>query len=305
MSQREEFRAAFSEKTQTLLGKSLSDASLQDKYAVLGALLRDRISRSWVKTNDEYLHRGERQVYYFSIEFLLGRLLGSNLLNMGVSSAWQDELANLGIDLNQLEQQEPDAGLGNGGLGRLAACFLDSAASLHLPVHGCGIRYKYGLFEQKIVDGYQSELPDNWLKNGNVWEMRKPDKAVEVRFYGKVNLMPTESGSLQVVHTGYWPVLAVPYDVPVIGYHNQTVNTLRLWNAEVAPGDPASMDRTNPLKAIEYRYAVESITEILYPDDTHYEGRVLRLKQQYFFVSAGLQSIVRRFKEKAWVVSRL
>jgi starch phosphorylase len=298
LSQHEEFRAAFSEKTQTLLGKSLSDASLQDKYTVLGALLRDQISQLWVKTNDEYLHRGERQVYYFSIEFLLGRLLGSNLLNMGVAETRRQELSSLGIDLSQLEQQEPDAGLGNGGLGRLAACFLDSAASLHLPVHGCGIRYKYGLFEQKLVDGYQTELPDNWLKNGSVWEMRKGDKAVEVRFYGQVQLKPTDSGRLKVEHTNYWPVLAVPYDVPVIGFNNQTVNTLRLWNAEVMPDDPNSFDRTNPLKALEYRYTVESITEILYPDDTHYEGRVLRLKQQYFFVSAGLQSIVRRYKKK-------
>lgn len=294
----DDFQTAFNEKTQTLLGKSLSEATLDDKYTVLGAMLRDRISRLWVKTNDEYLHRGQRQVYYFSIEFLLGRLLGSNLLNSGLDQTWREGLASLGIDLNQLEQQEPDAGLGNGGLGRLAACFLDSAASLHLPVHGCGIRYKYGLFEQKIVDGYQTELPDNWLKNGSVWEFRKPDKAVEVRFYGKVNLIPGESGRLVVEHTGYWPVSAVPYDMPVLGYHNNTVNTLRLWNAEVAPDDPAAIDRTNPLKAIEYRYAVESISEILYPDDSHYEGRVLRLKQQYFFVSAGLQSIVRRYKKK-------
>lgn len=298
MSQGEKFRAAFSEKMQTLLGKSLSEASLQDKYTALGALLRDRITRQWVKTNDQYLQRGERQVYYFSIEFLLGRLLGSNLLNLGVAESWKRELDNLGIDLSQLEQQEPDAGLGNGGLGRLAACFLDSAASLNLPVHGCGIRYKYGLFEQKLIDGYQTELPDNWLKNGNVWEMRKGDKAVEIKFYGKVNLVPADNNSLHVEHTDYWSVLAVPYDVPVVGYNNKTVNTLRLWNAEVAPDDPAGLDRTNPLKAIEYRYAVESITEILYPDDTHYEGRVLRLKQQYFFVSAGLQSIIRRYKKK-------
>ena len=299
MNQREEFRAEFSEKTQALLGKSLAETSLQDKYTVLGALLRDKINQLWVNTNQEYLQRGERQVYYFSIEFLLGRLLGTNLLNAGVAETWRQELAAMGIDLNQLEQQEPDAGLGNGGLGRLAACFLDSAASLHLPVHGCGIRYKYGLFEQKIVDGDQMELPDNWLKNGSVWELRKLDKAVEVRFYGQVGLKPAEDGRMVVEHTGYWPVLAVPYDVPVIGFHNRTVNTLRLWNAEVLPDDPNGIDRTNPVKALEYRYAVESITEILYPDDTHYEGRVLRLKQQYFFVSAGLQSIVRRYKKKS------
>ncbi|MDU4959147.1 MAG: glycogen/starch/alpha-glucan phosphorylase [Sporomusaceae bacterium] len=298
MSQREELRAALDEKAQTLLGKNLSETSLQDKYTVLGALLRDQISQLWVRTNAEYLHRGERQVYYFSIEFLLGRLLSSNLLNMGVLESWRQEMAAMGVELDRLIQQEPDAGLGNGGLGRLAACFLDSAASLHLPVHGCGIRYKYGLFEQKLVDGYQTELPDNWLKNGFVWEMRKPDKAVEVRFYGQVSLTPDDDGRLIAEHSNYWPVLAVPYDVPVVGFNNQTVNTLRLWNAEVPPDDPNSFDRINPLKALEYRYTVESITEILYPDDTHYEGRVLRLKQQYFFVSAGMQSIVRRYKKK-------
>ena len=298
VNESEELRTDFNEKIQMMLGKSLSETTLQDKYAALSSLLRDKISRLWVKTNDEYLKRGERQVYYFSIEFLLGRLLGSNLLNMGLAEEWKQGLADLNIDLNQLEQQEPDAGLGNGGLGRLAACFLDSAASLHLPVHGCGIRYKYGLFEQRLVDGYQTELPDNWLKHGNPWEMRKVDKAVEVRFYGKVNLKPAGGDRLEAEHTDFWTVLAVPYDVPVVGYNNNTVNTLRLWNAEVAPDDPISIDRQNPLKAIEHRYAVESITEILYPDDTHYEGRVLRLKQQYFFVSAGMQSIVRRYKKK-------
>jgi len=296
---KEAFKSAFLEKMQAVCGKSLDEATMFDKYMAVGGMIRDYTSRKWVKTNARYLEEDVKQVYYFSLEFLLGRLLGSNLLNLGLTAVCREALDELGIDLNELENAEADAGLGNGGLGRLAACFLDSMASLGIPGHGCGIRYRYGFFEQRIVDGYQVELPDNWLRDGNVWELRKPDKAVEVRFYGKVR-GENSSGTTVFIHENYEPVLAVPYDTPVIGYDNNTVNTLRLWSAEAvqADFDFSSFSHGDYLKAVEYKYSVEAISQILYPDDNHYRGRELRLKQQYFFVSAGIQSIVRRFRKK-------
>ncbi|MDT8903077.1 glycogen/starch/alpha-glucan phosphorylase [Anaeroselena agilis] len=283
LREKEEFKAAFIERLQALHGKSLEEASAQNKYAALGSLVRDYIGKRWVNTNKQYVAKGEKQVYYFSIEFLLGRLLDTYLRGMGVRDVWVEALAELGVDYAELEDQEHDAGLGNGGLGRLAACFLDSLAALELPGHGCGIRYKYGLFEQKIIDGDQVEHPDNWLKNGNIWEYRKIDKAVRVEFGGS-----------------FGAVLAVPYDIPILGFGNNTVNTLRLWSAEPTEGemDFASFNQGNYLKAVEYKYSVEAISEILYPDDTHYEGRLLRLKQQYFLVSAGIQSILRTLRRK-------
>lgn len=296
---KKEFTAAFTNKLHSMHGKGVNESTLQDKYSALAGLLRDIISRRWVETNRQYTLKGEKQIYYFSIEFLLGRLMGSNLVNCGIREQWSEWLAEMDIDLAKLENEEADAGLGNGGLGRLAACFLDSMASLQLPGHGCGIRYKYGLFEQKIIDGYQVEHPDNWLKNGSMWEYRKADKAVEVKFGGYV--WSEEKGKQLVFHhENAQTVLAVPYDVPVVGYNNNTVNTLRLWSAETvqADFDLLSFNQGNYLKAVEYKYSVESISEILYPDDIHYEGRVLRLKQQYFFVSAGIQSIIRRYKKK-------
>ncbi len=296
---KETFKNAFLEKMQVMCGKSLDEATAFDKYMAVGGMIRDHISRKWVKTNARYLEEDVKQVYYFSLEFLLGRLLGSNLLNLGLTAVCREALEELGVDLNEVENAEADAGLGNGGLGRLAACFLDSMASLGLPGHGCGIRYRYGFFEQRIIDGYQVELPDNWLRDGNVWELRKPDKAVEVRFYGTVR-EEYSSGKTVFIHENYEPVLAVPYDTPVIGYGNNTVNTLRLWSAEAVQTDFdfSSFSHGDYLKAVEYKYSVEAISQILYPDDNHYKGRELRLKQQYFFVSAGVQSIVRRFRKK-------
>jgi len=283
LTSKEEFKAAFIEKLQALHGKSLEEASARDKFSALGNLIRDFIGKRWVATNRQYAAKKEKQAYYFSIEFLLGRLLDTYLRNMGVRDLWVEALAELGVDYAELEEQEHDAGLGNGGLGRLAACFLDSLAALELPGHGCGIRYKYGLFEQKIVGGDQVERPDNWLKNGNIWEYRKIDKAVRVQF-----------------GPAFGSVLAVPYDIPILGYRNNTVNTLRLWSAEPTEEelDFATFNQGNYLKAVEYKYSVEAISEILYPDDTHYEGRLLRLKQQYFLVSAGIQSILRTLRRK-------
>lgn len=291
----EEFKQAFIEKLQTLFGQSLDETSLTDKYTALSTLIREIISKRWYESNRQYRVTKEKQIYYFSMEFLLGRLLGSNLFNLGLTEVCQQGLKELGIELADLEAVEPDAGLGNGGLGRLAACFLDSMASLQLPGHGTGIRYRHGMFEQKIIDGYQIELPDNWLRDGYVWETRKADRAVTVKFGGAVRL-EDQGGRLAAIHENYEPVLAVPYDVPVVGANCNTVNTLRLWSAENNHFDFSSFSKGDFLKAVEQKYSLEATSQILYPDDNYPEGKTLRLKQQYFFVSAGLQSIVRRYK---------
>lgn len=287
---REQFRTAFVDRLQSISGSSLEEATIADKYAALASLVKDYIGKQWIFSNQQYKRKGEKQVYYFSIEFLLGRMLESNLHNLGLRGQFLELLSEMGIDFEELEKEEHDAGLGNGGLGRLAACFLDSLASLGLAGHGCGIRYKYGLFEQKISDGQQIERPDNWLKDGYAWEYRKPDKAVLIKFGGS-----------------HGTVRAVPYDIPIVGYQNHTVNTLRLWSAEAIDIslDYASFNQGNYPKAIEYKYSVEAISEMLYPDDSHYAGRLLRLKQQYFFVSAGIQSIIRYHKKCAGSVRGL
>jgi len=293
------FTKAYLEKFQSLHGKGVEEGSNRDRYEALAGLVRDVIARLWARTNREYMERDVKQVYYFSIEYLQGRILLSNLMNTDMLQACRDGLGDLGINLEDLTDQEPEAGLGSGGLGRLASCFMDSMASLNIPGHGCGIRYRYGMFKQKIVDGYQAELPDPWLKDGNVWEFRRPDKAVTVRFGGHIR--EEDVGGIRLFHhEGYQPVLAVPYDMPVAGYHNNTVNTLRLWSAEVMPidTDEGPYSNSDYIQVMEYRRSVESISEILYPDDSRYEGRVLRLKQQYFMASAGLQSIVRRYKKR-------
>ncbi len=294
------FKREYKKRISSMFGKSMDDASLSDKYIALASMTRDAINRRWAQTNDDYLQQGKRQVYYFSLEFLVGQFLESNLMYLGVRDLCETALSELGISLSDLIHVEPDAGLGNGGLGRLAACFLDSLASMRLPGHGCGIRYKYGLFTQKIVDGYQVELPDNWLREINAWEVHKPDKAVIVKFGGHVDTSYTPDGQPKFTHVDYVPVLAVPYDMPVPGYDNETVNTLRLWSAETVGQyfDFSSFSRGDYISAVANRYAVEAISEVLYPDDSNYQNRELRLKQQYFFVSAGLQSIIRRFKKK-------
>ena len=279
-------------------GKDLEDGTKKQQYEALGSLVRDYVAEEWLNTNNKYKETGEKQVYYFSMEFLLGRLLGDALMNLGIRETCREALADLNIDLDELENLEQDQGLGNGGLGRLAACFLDSMASLNIPGHGCGIRYKYGFFEQKIIDGKQVEVPDNWLRSGNVWEIPKRDKSEIVKFGGEVKV-ETVNGRLTFTHVNYEPVLAVPYDTPIVGYENEIVNTLRLWSAEPVNNefDFSSFSRGEFLKAIEYKNSVESISLVLYPEDSFYEGKMLRLKQQYFFVSAGLQSIIRHYKK--------
>ena len=298
-SSKTSFKRNYKKKLSSMFGKSLTDASISDKYITLASMIRDTINENWVNTNDTYLQEKERQVYYFSLEFLVGKFLESNLQYLDVTHTVKQGLAEMGIELEELIENEPDAGLGNGGLGRLAACFLDSMASMSLPGHGCGIRYKYGLFTQKVIDGYQVELPDNWLRETNAWEICKQDKAVTVRLNGRVESDTGPDGQHRFVHVDYLPVKAVPYDMPIMGYRNDTVNTLRLWSAEAIDNyfDFTSFSRGDYISAVSNRYAVEAISEVLYPDDSNYQNRLLRLKQQYFFVSAGIQSIVRHYKK--------
>lgn len=295
---KEEFKIDYIEKLQTMFAEEAVEASRLHQYVALGALIKDYCSKAWIETNKAYEENNIKQVYYFSMEFLVGRLLNSNLVNLGIKDICVEAFGELGISWIDMEDIEPDAGLGNGGLGRLAACFLDSMASTQVPGHGCGIRYKYGLFKQKIEDGYQVEVPDNWLKNGNVWEIRKENKAVEVRFSGDVYLKE-ENGQMKVMHENYQSVRAVPYDTPIKGYENNTVNTLRLWSAETMEEDFdfSSFSQGNYAKAGEDKYSVEAISQVLYPDDSFEKGRLLRLKQEYFFVSAGIQSIVKSYKK--------
>ena len=296
---KEQFKKDFVEKLETKLGRGLDEASPHDCYLALGSLIREYAGKNWFQTSRQYRNNHVKQVYYFSMEFMLGRLMTSNLQNLGLYEICRETLSELGFDPDEVLDQEADAGLGNGGLGRLAACFLDSLASLQYPGHGCGIRYKYGLFEQKIVDGFQVELPDYWLKREYVWEVRRADRAVEVRFGGEV-IPREENGRLVFDHRNYESVLAVPYDVPIIGYRNRTVNTLRLWSAEPLTGQsPSHVDRDDDYyKILEYNRTLESISGFLYPDDSSEEGRLLRLKQQYFLVSAGAQSVLGTYKRQ-------
>ena len=298
------FKMDYVEKLQTMFAEDVIDASPLHQYYALGALIKDYCSKPWIESNKEYGKNRGKQIYYFSMEFLVGRLLNSNLVNLGIKDICNDALRDLGISLIEVEDIEADAGLGNGGLGRLAACFLDSMASTQVPGHGCGIRYKYGLFKQKIEGGYQVEVPDNWLKNGNAWEIRKESKAVEVRFAGNVYLEEAD-GVTKVIHENYEVVRAVPYDTPIKGYENNTVNTLRLWSAETMEEDFdfSSFSQGNYAKAGENKYSAEAISQILYPDDSYEKGKLLRLKQEYFFVSAGLQSILRNYKKKTLALS--
>ena len=295
---KETFKEAYENKYKNLHGEEIEEGKNQQKYEALGSLIKDYVIRLWMKTNKRYNKTGEKQIYYFSMEFLLGRLLGDMLLNLGIMDVCREALAELNIKLEALEQYEQDQGLGNGGLGRLAACFLDSMASLNIAGHGCGIRYKYGFFEQKIIDGKQVEVSDNWLREGNVWEKRKPDKAEIVKFGGEIQIIEDED-RLVIKHINYEPVLAVPYDTPIVGYKNDVANTLRLWSAETVSNefDYSSFSRGEFLKALEYKNSVEAISQVLYPDDSFYEGKILRLKQQYFFVSAGIQRIIRHYKK--------
>lgn len=295
---KDKIKEDFINKTTSLFAQDVSECSNSYKYLALASLVKDYAAQNWLKTNKQYAETSEKQVYYFSMEFLIGRLLQSNLINLGIRDLCEEALKELNINLRELEETEVDAGLGNGGLGRLAACFLDSMASLGLPGHGNGIRYNYGLFEQKIVNGYQVEIPDNWLKDGNIWETRKDDKSVIVKFYGTVKTIE-KKGRLNFELQDYEAVRAVPYDTPIIGYNNKTVNTLRLWSSEPVHSDfdLYEFSKGDYCKAQEYKADVQAISQVLYPDDSTEKGKLLRLKQQYFFVCAGIHSIIKRFKK--------
>ena len=296
---KEEFKSLFKEKAHILWEKEVRELTLNEVYQTVAYMVRDLVSDDWIRTNEAYVEQKAKQVYYFSIEFLIGRLLESNLLSIDMDDICKEGLADLGFDMAKIIPQERDPGLGNGGLGRLAACFIDSLAALQLPGHGNSIRYQYGLFNQRIIDEQQVELPDDWLSNGYPWEVKKVDKAVNVRFGGNAYMRPGADGHLECVHEKYSSVRAVPYDVPIIGYHNNTVNTLRLWRAEYSREDMyRELYQGNRQSAFRYKDNVQMISRFLYPDDSTEEGRRLRLMQEYFFVSAGVQSIVRHFKHK-------
>ena len=296
---KKEFMDRYASTFQSAHGKNIDEGTPEQKYSALVLTLREIIATNWIKTNNEYQEKKAKQVYYFCIEYLPGRLLDSYLTNMGIKEPVKEGLAELGVDLDEVEQQERDVALGSGGLGRLAACLLDSMASTSIPGNGCGISYKYGLFQQKIVDGNQVEFPDRWISTYSAWQFPKRDKALEVRFGGKVQ-MKKSGDKLKFMLTDYESVLAVPYDMPIVGYGNNTVNTLRLWSAEVMPeeDDFEINNRQEYKRAVEYKYSVESISEVLYPDDSNYQGKLFRLKQQYFMVSAGIQSILRYYTHK-------
>ncbi|MBO0457241.1 glycogen/starch/alpha-glucan phosphorylase [Enterococcus hulanensis] len=286
-----EFKQSFSRRLAEKFAMSVTDASPNELYQTLGSLMTSAYSQNWQQTWKDYREAEQKQTYYFSIEFLPGKMLKSNLLNMGWLDMVTEGLTELGINLEDLAEVEPDMALGNGGLGRLASCFMDSIASMGLPGNGNGIRYKYGLFKQRFVDNYQVELPDEWLQNGNLWEVRKESKAVDVRIGGDVYMSHDEFGNLKPNYHGGMLLRAVPYDTGMVGYQNGTVNTMRLWSVEISP------EEEERYRSIEDRRAVEDMTSVLYPDDSNEAGRKLRLSQEYFFVSAGVQSILRYYKQ--------
>ena len=282
----------------TLFRKEVEEATPQQVFQAVSYAVKDDIIDRWIATHKEYEKKNVKTVYYLSMEFLMGRALGNNLINLTYYDAVKEALDELGFDLNLIEDQEPDAALGNGGLGRLAACFLDSLATLGYPAYGCGIRYRYGMFKQAIKDGYQIELPDDWLKDGNPFEIKRPEYAVEVKFGGYVRV-ENRDGRNYFIQDGYQTVRAVPYDVPVVGYGNNVVNTLRIWDAEaIVDFQLDSFDRGDYHKAVEQENLAKNIVEVLYPNDNHYAGKELRLRQQYFFISASVQRAILKFKEK-------
>ena len=295
---KQEFKETIADNVKRLYRKTIDEASQQQLFQAVSYAVKDIIIDQWLETQVKIKADDPKILYYMSMEFLMGRALGNNLINLLAYKEVKETLEEMGIDLNVLENQEPDAALGNGGLGRLAACFLDSLATLGYPAYGCGIRYKYGMFKQKIKDGYQVEAPDNWLKDGNPFEIRRDEYAKEVRFGGtiKVELDP-ETGRYMYGQKDYESVLAIPYDIPIVGYGNKMVNTLRIWDAKaITEFQLDKFDRGEYQKAIEQENLAKTIVEVLYPNDNHYAGKELRLKQQYFFVSATVQEAIAKYK---------
>ncbi len=294
---KEGFKKEVINNVKNLFRKTIEEASQQQIFQAVSYAIKDDIIDRWIATQKAYEKANPKTVYYLSMEFLMGRALGNNMINLTCYEEIKEALAELGFDLNAIEDEEPDAALGNGGLGRLAACFLDSLATLNYPAYGCGIRYRYGMFKQAIENGFQVEKPDNWLKNGNPFEVKRPEYEVEVRFGGYV-ATECHEGKNYFVHKDYQAVRAIPYDLPIIGYNNNVVNTLRIWDAEpVQEFNLTSFDKGEYQNAVEQANLARNIVEVLYPNDNHYSGKELRLKQQYFFVSASVQRAILKFKE--------
>ena len=301
------FKAAVKDNVKTLYRKTIDEATPQQLFQAVSYAVKDVIIDDWIETQKRYDETDAKTVYYMSMEFLMGRALGNNLINMTAYKEVKEALEEMNIDLNVIEDQEPDAALGNGGLGRLAACFLDSLATLNYPAYGCGIRYRYGMFKQKIKDGYQVEVPDNWLKEGNPFEIRREEYAKEVRFGGNIRFEKDPvTGKDKFIQENYESVMAVPYDMPIVGYGNHVVNTLRVWDAKpITDFKLDEFDRGNYHKAVEQENLAKLIVDVLYPNDNHYSGKELRLKQQYFFISASLQALIEKYKKKHGDIRKL
>ena len=294
---KEALKQSIIDNVKVLYKKTIDEASTEQVFQAVSYAVKDIIIDNWIKTHKAYEEKDVKVLYYMSMEFLMGRALGNNLINLGELKEVKEALDEMGFDLNAIEDEEPDPALGNGGLGRLAACFLESLSSLNYPVYGCGIRYRYGMFKQKIEDGYQVEVPDEWLKHSYPFELKRPEYACEVKFGGYVKVENVD-GKDKFVQTDYNSVRAIPYDMPIVGYGNGIVNTLRIWDAEAIVNFSLSdFDKGEYQKAVEQENLARTICEVLYPNDNHYAGKELRLKQQYFFVSASVQRAVARFKE--------
>ena len=294
---KEKFKKELESNVRMLFRRKLEEATPQQIYQAVAYSVKDDIIDNWIETHKAYEKQDKKMVYYMSMEFLMGRALGNNMINLLCYDEVRETLEELGLDMNLIEDQEPDAALGNGGLGRLAACFLDSLATLGYPAYGCGIRYRYGMFKQKIENGYQVEVPDNWLKYGNPFEIKRDEYAVEVKFGGYVDV-EMHNGRQKFVQKGYQSVRAVPYDMPIVGYGNHIVNTLRIWDAEAINNfNLDSFDKGEYQKAVEQENLARTICEVLYPNDNHMAGKELRLKQQYFFISASVQRAIAKYKE--------
>ena len=305
--EKETFKKDVKNNVRILYRREIEEATPQQIFQAVSYAVKEAIIDDWLATQKTYDKEDPKTVYYMSMEFLMGRALGNNLINMTAYKDVKEALDEMGIDLNVIEDEEPDAALGNGGLGRLAACFLDSLATLGYAAYGCGIRYHYGMFKQKIKDGYQVETPDNWLKNGNPFELRRDEYAKEVRFGGTIRVEYNEQEQRNYyIQENYESVLAIPYDMPVVGYGNHVVNTLRIWDAQaITEFKLDEFDRGEYHKAIEQENLAKNIVEVLYPNDNHYAGKELRLKQQYFFVSASIQALLARYKKKHSDVRKL
>ena len=294
---KKKFKKEVEANARMLFRRTLDEATPQQIYQAVAYSIKDDIIDNWIETHKKYAEEDKKTVYYMSMEFLMGRALGNNMINLICYDEVREALEEMGLDLNIIEDQEPDAALGNGGLGRLAACFLDSLATLGYPAYGCGIRYHYGMFKQKIENGFQIETPDDWLKNGNPFEIKRDEYAMEVKFGGYVDV-ENHNGHTKFVQKGYQSVRAVPYDMPVVGYGNHIVNTLRIWDAEAINNfNLDSFDKGEYQKAVEQENLARTICEVLYPNDNHMAGKELRLKQQYFFISASVQRAVQKYKE--------